>query len=49
MRPDLANMTDEQLKALPVPEWSEDECHIYLWSTIATLGQALDLMGRLEV
>ncbi len=41
----MPTMTDEQLKALPVPEWSEDECHIYLWSTIATLGQALDLMA----
>ncbi len=44
-RPDYATMSYEQLLALPVSEWAADECHLYLWSTNATLPQALELMS----
>lgn len=38
-------MTDDELRGLPIPQWSDRECHLYLWSTNATLGRALDLMA----
>ena len=45
-RPDYATMSHEELMALPVCEWADAECHLYLWSTNGTLPHALELMGQ---
>ncbi len=45
-RPDYATMSHEQLLDLPVSKWAVDNCHLYLWSTNATLPQALELMSH---
>jgi N6-adenosine-specific RNA methylase IME4 len=44
-RPDYAIMTQDQLRELPIPSWADRECHLYVWSTNATLPQAIDLMS----
>jgi N6-adenosine-specific RNA methylase IME4 len=44
-RPDYATMSHDELMALPVQNWADDQCHIYLWSNNGTLPQALELMG----
>lgn len=31
--PEYAVMSHEELLALPVAEWAEDNCHLYLWTT----------------
>ncbi len=45
-RPDYATMSQEQLLDLPISKWAADDCHVYLWSTNATLPQALELMSH---
>lgn len=32
-RPTYAVMSHEELLALPVASWADDECHLYLWTT----------------
>jgi N6-adenosine-specific RNA methylase IME4/ParB-like chromosome segregation protein Spo0J len=32
-RPEYAVMSHEELLALPVAQWADDECHLYLWTT----------------
>jgi hypothetical protein len=44
--PDYNTMTQEQLLALPVQSWAEDNCHLYHWSPNAMLPQAFELMAR---
>jgi N6-adenosine-specific RNA methylase IME4 len=39
-RPDYACMTQEELLALPVESWSEENCHLYLWTTNAMVPAA---------
>lgn len=43
-KPGYATMTHEQLLALEVGQWAEDECHLYLWTTNNFMGRACDLM-----
>ncbi len=44
--PGYATMTHEELKAVPVPEWAEDDCHLYLWTTNNFITRAVDLMAH---
>jgi N6-adenosine-specific RNA methylase IME4 len=44
--PGYATMTHEQLMALDVAQWSEDNCHLYLWTTNNFMTRAVDLMAR---
>jgi N6-adenosine-specific RNA methylase IME4 len=43
-RPDYATMSKEELLALAVADWAEENCHLYLWSTNAMLKHAFDVM-----
>ena len=43
-RPDYATMTQEELLALPVEQWAEDKCHLYLWATNVTMPRAVELV-----
>lgn len=45
-RPDYATMTKEQLLALPLPDLSDDDCHLYLWITNRSLPKGFELMER---
>jgi ParB/RepB/Spo0J family partition protein len=45
-RPDYATMSQEQLLALPVESWAEENCHLYLCSTNAMLPNAFALMAH---
>jgi N6-adenosine-specific RNA methylase IME4 len=38
-----ATMTNDELAAMPVPAWAEDDCHLYLWTTNNFLPIAIDL------
>jgi len=44
-RPQYAVMSLEELRKLGVPEWSADECHLYLWTTNNFLLKAGELIG----
>lgn len=44
--PGYATMSHEELLALPVPDWAEDNCHLYLWTTNNFMTRAVDLMAR---
>lgn len=44
--PDYATMPHEELLALPVPDWAEDNCHLYLWTTNAMFPDAIELMAK---
>jgi N6-adenosine-specific RNA methylase IME4 len=44
--PQYAQMSREQILALPVPAWAEDNSHLYLWSTNAMLPFATTCMER---
>jgi N6-adenosine-specific RNA methylase IME4 len=44
--PSYATMTHEELLALPVPDWAEDNCHLYLWTTNNFIARAADLMAH---
>jgi N6-adenosine-specific RNA methylase IME4 len=43
-RPKYAVMSQDELLALPVAEWAEDSCHLYLWSTNNFIPHAVALM-----
>ena len=43
--PAYATMTHEALLALPVQDWAEDDCHMYLWTTNNFITRAADLMA----
>lgn len=43
-KPGYATMTNDQLAAMDVARWADDECHLYLWTTNNFLGVACDLM-----
>lgn len=44
--PGYATMTHEQLLALDVAQWAEDDCHLYLWTTNNFMTRAVELMAR---
>ena len=44
--PGYATMTHEELLALPVPGWADDNCHLYLWTTNNFITRAGDLMAH---
>ncbi|MGP0058588.1 MAG: MT-A70 family methyltransferase [Beijerinckiaceae bacterium] len=44
--PGYATMSHEELLALPVAEWAEDNAHLYLWTTNNFLPRAAELMAR---
>lgn len=41
---DYPTMTEEELKAFPVPSFAGDDCHLYLWTTQKYLPMALRLV-----
>ena len=41
-----ATMTHEELLALPVESWAEENAHLYLWTTNNFSGRAHELMAR---
>jgi N6-adenosine-specific RNA methylase IME4 len=43
-KPDYDTMSHEQLLALDVAAWAEDDCHLYCWVTNAMLPKAFELM-----
>lgn len=45
-RPDYATMSKEQLLALPLPDLSDVDCHLYLWITNRSLPKGFDLIER---
>ena len=45
-KPGYATMTHEQLLALDVAQWAEDDCHLYLWTTNNFMTRAVELMAR---
>jgi N6-adenosine-specific RNA methylase IME4 len=45
-KPGYATMTHEQLLALDVGAWAEDNCHLYLWTTNNFITRAAELMAR---
>ena len=44
-KPLYAVMGMDELKALPVPEWADGECHLYLWATNNFILRAGELIG----
>lgn len=44
-RPPYATMTQDELLALPVQKWADDNCHLYCWATNATMRPALELVA----
>jgi N6-adenosine-specific RNA methylase IME4 len=44
-RPHYATMSQQELLALPVQQWAEDKCHLYLWTTNAMMQPALELVA----
>ena len=45
-KPGYATMTHEQLLALDVAQWAEDNCHLYLWTTNNFMTRAVELMAK---
>jgi N6-adenosine-specific RNA methylase IME4 len=45
-KPEYAAMAQEELLALPVESWAEDNCHLYLWTTNAMIPAANALRER---
>jgi len=43
-RPTYATMSVDQLLALPVPQWADENSHIYCWTTNAMMADALRLV-----
>ncbi|PIU08214.1 MAG: hypothetical protein COT28_03610 [Methylobacterium sp. CG08_land_8_20_14_0_20_71_15] len=43
-RPPYATMPLEEIRALPVPAWADDPCHLYLWIPNNFLGVGFDLI-----
>jgi N6-adenosine-specific RNA methylase IME4 len=44
-QPNYTTIDFQGLLRLPVPEWAEDNCHCYLWTTNAMLSSALALLA----
>ena len=44
--PGYATMTHDELLALDVPAWADDDCHLYLWTTNNFMTRAVDLMAH---
>lgn len=44
--PGYATMSHQELLALPVANWAEDNCHLYLWTTNNFMTRAVELMAR---
>jgi N6-adenosine-specific RNA methylase IME4 len=44
-RPEYAVMSQEELLALPVAKWSDEDCHLYLWTTNNFLPRAFPLIA----
>jgi N6-adenosine-specific RNA methylase IME4 len=44
--PGYATMTHDELLALDVAQWAEDNCHLYLWTTNNFMTRAVELMAR---
>ena len=44
--PQYALMDEDQLRALPVPSWAEDDCHLYLCTTNALMPKAVALVAH---
>lgn len=42
-RPYYATMTQKQLLDLPIQQWADRDCHLYLWATNSTMPQAFEL------
>ena len=45
-RPGYATMTHEELLAMDVAQWADDNCHLYLWTTNNFMTRAVDLMAH---
>lgn len=43
-KPEYALMTLDEIQALPVAEWADTECHLYLWTTNTFILQAGGLL-----
>jgi ParB/RepB/Spo0J family partition protein len=43
--PGYATMTHDELLALPVAGWADDDCHLYLWTTNNFMTRAVELMA----
>ncbi|WP_244475602.1 MT-A70 family methyltransferase [Methylobacterium sp. Leaf466] len=41
---DYALMSLDEIRAMPVGEWADDDCHLYLWATNNTLQVAFGLL-----
>ena len=44
--PGYATMSHDALLALDVPAWTDDNCHLYLWTTNNFIPRAVDLMAH---
>jgi N6-adenosine-specific RNA methylase IME4 len=44
--PGYATMSHDELLALDVPAWADDNCHLYLWTTNNFMTRAVDLMAH---
>ena len=44
-KPDYATLALDQLRALPVGELADTDCHIYLWITNRSLPKGFDLLA----
>lgn len=42
--PGYATMSHDELRAMPVPQWADDNCHLYLWTTNNFMTRAADLV-----
>ncbi len=45
-QPGDATMSLEEIAALPVPAWSDADCHLYLWTPNNFVPQACDIVSR---
>ncbi|MET3485398.1 MT-A70 family methyltransferase [Methylobacterium sp. 1973] len=41
---DYAQMSIDEIRALPVAQWAEDDCHLWLWATNNTLPLGFELI-----
>jgi N6-adenosine-specific RNA methylase IME4 len=44
-KPPYATMSQDELLGLPVTNWAEGNCHLYLWATNARIKEALELVA----
>jgi ParB/RepB/Spo0J family partition protein len=45
-KPPYETMNMEQLRDLPVSDWADEECHLYVWCTGAVMPEAYELVER---